>query len=71
MASLTEVLPVVQGSLEPLHAAGHQSVLLQDHQMPSQRTSTLGSHGVPLHREPEKRSENDISGMIRREAHIE
>jgi hypothetical protein len=35
MASLTEVLPVVQGSLEPLHAAGHQSVLLQDHQMPS------------------------------------
>ena len=41
-------LPVVEGSLEPLHTAGHQSVLLQDHQVPSQRAGTLGTHGVPL-----------------------
>lgn len=39
---------VIESSLEPLNTSSHQSVLLNDHQMPRQRANSFTSHRVPL-----------------------
>jgi len=39
-------LPVVKSALKPLYAAGHQSILVHNHEMARKTTDTLGAHGV-------------------------
>lgn len=37
---------VIESSLEPLDGVGHERVLLENHQVSSERADSLGSHGV-------------------------
>lgn len=37
---------VVEGSLEPLDRVGHKRVLLENHEVASERADALASHGV-------------------------
>lgn len=39
-------LPVVKSTLKPLYAAGHQSILVHNHEMARKTTDTLRAHGV-------------------------
>lgn len=48
MVEVKDDLRVIKGTFEPLDTRGHQSVLLNNHQVPRQGADTLASHGVPL-----------------------
>jgi hypothetical protein len=41
-------IPVVESALEPLHAARHERVLVEDHEVPRETAHALGAHGVAL-----------------------
>lgn len=41
-------IPVVECALEPLYGGGHQSVLINDHEVSGKGTSSLAPHRIPL-----------------------
>lgn len=47
MAGLSHI-PVIERPLKPLNTGGHQSILMQHHQMPRKRADSLAAHRVPL-----------------------
>lgn len=42
--------PVIKGALKPLHRGGHQCILIDGHEMPSEGTCTFTPHRIPLQR---------------------